>query len=215
MQVWKLVNDYPLTAKTSVMTLCIKLSQDTRVSVSLGARNELVMWISLSHFTRKEDIQHTAFRWKTNSKTFFGIKKLRSPGIHAQWPETPLRELREGQSWSNKSFAFIRGKPNDSLTYNAKLHNRVATSAAIQNIRREVFPCSLYNTDLALSNFWLFVALKISRRFPSHMWWTYSSCYSNIFREQAQRFTATISNILFSEGDLVTNERETMWCKNK
>jgi hypothetical protein len=29
---------------------------------------------------------------------FSGVQKLRSPGMYAQWPETPLGELREGQS---------------------------------------------------------------------------------------------------------------------
>jgi len=80
--------------------------------------------------------------------------------VQAQWSKTPLRELGEDQSWSNKSIAFIRGKPNSSLTCKAKFHNKVATSSAMQIIRLEVFLCFPYNTHLALSNFWLFVVLK-------------------------------------------------------
>jgi hypothetical protein len=65
---------------------------------------------------------------------------------------------------------------------------------------------------------WLLVVCssqETSWRIPSHMWRTCSSCYRNIFRELAQSFTATISNDAFSKDDLVSNNRETMWCKNK
>jgi hypothetical protein len=55
---------------------------------------------------------------------------------------------------------FYNGRPNASFTYNAKHHTIFATSAGIWTIRLEVVPCTQHITELALSEFWLFVALK-------------------------------------------------------
>jgi hypothetical protein len=46
------------------------------------------------------------------------------------------------------------------LHVNAKPHTTAATSAGIESIEFEVVPNPLYSPDMALSDFWLFAALK-------------------------------------------------------